>query len=267
MPYRILRDGIIGSERVDQLSWSAEVFYRRLHSVVDDYGRYYARPSLLRASCYPLKLDRVSDADIGKWLTECVTAGLVSVYQVSGKEYLEVQDFRQQIRAKQSKYPSKNDALTSSECVADAKQVPADAKQVPANAYLGVSESECVVPKATALGAPDGPIPDCPHVEIIKAYHELLPTCPRVLDWTDKRCGYLRSRWREKAKPNGTTQGYASIADGIAWWRMFFGWCAESKFLTGGIDGRDGKAPFVADLEWIVKPSNFVKISEGKYHR
>ena len=132
MPNRILRDGIIQSERVDQLCWSAEVFYRRLHSVVDDYGRFYARPSLLRAACYPLKLDRVSDADIGKWLTECVTAGLVSVYQVSGKEYLEVQDFRQQIRAKQSKYPSKNDALMSSECVADAKQMPADAKQVPA---------------------------------------------------------------------------------------------------------------------------------------
>ena len=36
MPTRILRDGILTSERVNLLDWEAEVFYRRLLSVGDD---------------------------------------------------------------------------------------------------------------------------------------------------------------------------------------------------------------------------------------
>lgn len=120
MPNRILREGILTSERVNSLTWPAEVFYRRVMSVVDDYGRYYATPALLRAACYPLHLDKVSDADIDKWLTECVRAGLVSVYPAQdGKRYLQLHDFRQQTRAKTSKFPE-----MTSECAADAKQTP-----------------------------------------------------------------------------------------------------------------------------------------------
>ena len=36
MPNRILREGILTSERVNALSWEAEVFYRRLMSAVDE---------------------------------------------------------------------------------------------------------------------------------------------------------------------------------------------------------------------------------------
>ena len=122
MPNRILREGILSSERVAQLSWPAEVFYRRLISVVDDFGRYYATPMLLRAACYPLGLDRVSDSDIGKWLGETRKAALVGTYQVEGKSYLEVLDFRQQVRATKSRFPQ-----MPSGCVADAQQVIADA--------------------------------------------------------------------------------------------------------------------------------------------
>jgi hypothetical protein len=120
VPNRILREGILTSERVNALTWPAEVFYRRVISVVDDYGRYYASSMLLRAACYPLHLDKVSDADIDKWLTECVRAGLVSVYPAQdGKRYLQLHDFRQQTRAKASKYP---DPIVV--CVADAQQTP-----------------------------------------------------------------------------------------------------------------------------------------------
>lgn len=114
MPNRIVREGIITSESVNSLSWAEEVFYRRLLSVVDDYGRYYGNPSLLRAACYPLQLDKVGNQDIAKWLTKCVGAGLVKVYTVDGKEYIEVLKFGQQVRAKSSKYPA---------CIADATQM------------------------------------------------------------------------------------------------------------------------------------------------
>lgn len=123
MPNRIIREGILTSPRIAKLGWPEEVFYRRLHSVVDDFGRYYADLGLLRAGCYPRQLTKVSDSDIGKWLTACVNAALVRVYPAKdGESYLEVLDFGQQVRAKKSKFP---DPLST--CAADAKQVIADA--------------------------------------------------------------------------------------------------------------------------------------------
>src|SRR5690606_33624040 len=62
MPNRILREGILTSPRIAKLGWPEEVFYRRLMSVVDDFGRYYADPGLLRAACYPRQLNKVSDS-------------------------------------------------------------------------------------------------------------------------------------------------------------------------------------------------------------
>lgn len=115
MPNRILREGILASEPVNELGWAEECFYRRLHSVVDDFGRYSAHPSLLRAACYPLRLNDVSDQDVGKWLAVCATKGLVRVYQVDGKRYLEVTKFEQRMRAKKSKCPQFDDTCQSSD--------------------------------------------------------------------------------------------------------------------------------------------------------
>lgn len=128
MPNRILREGIITSERVNALSWAAEVFYRRLMSAVDDYGRYWSKAELLRAGLYPLLLDRVGNPDVAKWLTECVNAGLVRTYTVEGKDYLQLLDFRQQVRAAKSKFPE-----PSSASLADAKQLRINGK---ASAHL-----------------------------------------------------------------------------------------------------------------------------------
>lgn len=105
MPDRIIREGIISSDAVNTLSWGAEVFYRRLLNKVDDFARYDGRASILRAQLYPLQLDKVTEPDIAKWIAESREAGLVRVYEVEKKPYLEVENFRQRIRAKVSKWP------------------------------------------------------------------------------------------------------------------------------------------------------------------
>jgi hypothetical protein len=105
MPNRYLREGILTSERVDKLQPQAEVFYRRLMSVVDDYGRFDANPKLLRASCYPLRVDAVREADISRWLTEVESAGLIALYAVNGKNYVELRGLGEP-RAKFSKFPA-----------------------------------------------------------------------------------------------------------------------------------------------------------------
>ncbi|MGN6438512.1 MAG: hypothetical protein ACTHMM_18355 [Agriterribacter sp.] len=102
---RLIRNNILTSDPVNSLSWSGEVFYRRLLHVVDDFGRYDAREDVLRADLYKLKLDIVSKADVAKWKNECSEAGLISLYSVDGKNYLEVLKFGQRLRSKKSKFP------------------------------------------------------------------------------------------------------------------------------------------------------------------
>lgn len=124
MPNRILREGILTSDRVNSLGPAAELFYRRLMSVVDDYGRFDARPSVLRVSCYPLKVDSIREADISRSLAEAQRAGLIALYEVGGKPFLQMQDFRQQERSK-SKYPPPDSVCVANDiiCVADAHLV------------------------------------------------------------------------------------------------------------------------------------------------
>jgi hypothetical protein len=105
MPDRIIRAAILLSDRVNSLSWGAEVFYRRLMSVADDYGRYDGRLSILRAHLFALKIDRVSELDIGKWIRECDEAGLIAAYTIEEKQFVEIQRFGQRTRT-DSKWPA-----------------------------------------------------------------------------------------------------------------------------------------------------------------
>jgi hypothetical protein len=105
MPSRLLREGIIDSDAVNALSPRAEVFYRRLMSVVDDFGRFDGRPAVLRSRLYPLQLDSVREADIPRWIAECEKAGLVRLYVVNSKQYLLFYNLGAP-RAKESKYPA-----------------------------------------------------------------------------------------------------------------------------------------------------------------
>jgi hypothetical protein len=126
------------------------------------------------------------------------------------------------------------------------------------------------LPTPNGVGVPDASgtrIPECPHVLLVAAYHELLPMCPMVVDWTQERQAIMRSRWREKAISKSKNWGYSTEEQGLACWRKFFRYVGESEFLTGRKEGRNGRAPFVASLEWLVRPKNFVKIIEGEYHR
>jgi hypothetical protein len=136
MPNRILREGIVTSERVNSLTFGAEVFYRRLMSIVDDYGRCTAHAELLLGTCYALQLRRVNAENIEQWIAECQEANLLLVYEVSKKRYLEIIDFKQQIRSKNSKCPAPADGLLIT-CVADAKQVPANAHLVGVGVGVG----------------------------------------------------------------------------------------------------------------------------------
>jgi hypothetical protein len=130
------------------------------------------------------------------------------------------------------------------------------------------TETETETKRETeSICPPDGgpaQLPECEHQKVRDLYHQHLPTLRRVEVWNDTRKGYLKQRWREVAVDLAKTDTVTSEVM-LNWWADFFQHIGKSKFLTGRIQHKDGRA-FAADLEWIIKPTNFAKIIEGKYH-
>lgn len=105
MPNRILKESICRSDSIDSLSWFEEVLFYRLIVVCDDYGRYDGRIPIIKGSCFPLK--SITDKDLEKSLNKLSAVGLVALYTVDGKPYLQLVAWEkhQTVRAKKSKYP------------------------------------------------------------------------------------------------------------------------------------------------------------------
>jgi hypothetical protein len=118
----------------------------------------------------------------------------------------------------------------------------------------------CRPAKPPATARQGKAIPACPHEQIIALYHEILPTNPRVREWTETRQALLRGRWRDMSQPNGERSGYETVEKGLIWWRMFFKHVAASRLLTGRVEPREGRRPWIADLEWLVRPKNFPRV-------
>lgn len=145
MPTRILREGIISSESVNSLSEKSELLYRRLMSVVDDYGRYYAHPSLVRAACYPLKLDSVSEANVKQMLSEITSVVGEPILVIYGDgKYLQVTKFRQQTRSK-SKFPEPTQDELLSKCKATVNQMRSES-ETKADTETGLTKRQLKTP-------------------------------------------------------------------------------------------------------------------------
>lgn len=118
------------------------------------------------------------------------------------------------------------------------------------------AEEEAEVPITTAnavVGEIRG-LPPCPYEQIVNLYHSELPTLRRVARLTPARKSQIKARWNEDNQD----------LDG---WRDFFRFISESDFLMGRAAARkDSASPFQADLDWITKAANWIKIVEGKYH-
>jgi len=249
MPTRYLKPGVRDSEAIDNLSPLAETLFYRLLVTVDDFGRFDARPAMIKAQCFPIK-ESVSINKCKDLLEELSKTGLILLYQVQDKPYLQMCKWDNIPRAKESKYPT-----SAGTCIQVHTDVPLTETE---------TETETKTKTETYICPPSGGLPNCDHEKVIALYHKHLPTLRRVEVWNETRKGYLRQRWREVATELAE-KNLITSQDVLDWWDRFFTHIGKSKFLTGRINDKSGRA-FVADLEWILKPSNFAKIIEGKYH-
>jgi hypothetical protein len=113
--------------------------------------------------------------------------------------------------------------------------------------------SESVDSDQIAPPAENKKSPPCPYQKILEIYHEVLPELPAVRVLTDARERVIRGLWLHNPD--------------LDWWRDYFQDVRRSDFLMGRSKPGNGRTkPFMADLEWLVKPGNFAKVYEGRYH-
>lgn len=129
---------------------------------------------------------------------------------------------------------------------------PASKATYPLNLEDGSPEGDLL--QATTV-ARRSVVPECPHQQIIDLYHQQLPELVQMRSWGPERQKLLRARWREDRDRQS-----------LDFWGDLFEYVRGSDFLMGRVGGHGGRPPFTCDLEWIIRPRNFAKIIEGRYH-
>ena len=113
MPNRILRDWTT-SETIDRLTPEQECTFVRLIMAVDDFGRYEADPRLLAARLYPLRICKASAQHMQSTCDALAKHGIINLYQVEGRKYLQIVKWHNVPRAKTSKFPAMHSTCTAS---------------------------------------------------------------------------------------------------------------------------------------------------------
>lgn len=110
MPNRVIKESICDSERINQLSPLEEITFYRLLVNADDYGCFDAREMVVKSRLFPLK--DIKPAEVKKLLSRLSDVGLIRLYTVTGKPFLQVNKWteHQRLRVSRHKYPTPDDA-------------------------------------------------------------------------------------------------------------------------------------------------------------
>jgi hypothetical protein len=237
---RSLKPEFPQSESMGRVSRDARLLFILLWPICDDHGRTRAASILLASLLFPY--DKDAPKLIEGWLKELEREGCIRRYVVDGSSYLEVCNWlKHQKIDKPSKpvFPGPENAREDSRGLGEDSGLEGKGRE-------GKGEE----------GRGDEPQPpNCPHQAIVDLYHEVLPELRSVREWNDERQGFLRERWRDDPKRQN-----------LDWWRGFFEYVSKSDWLMGRKNGSNGR-PFDCDLEWLVRPTNFAKVLEGKYEQ
>lgn len=127
---------------------------------------------------------------------------------------------------------------------------PTEVKSIPTTSVVGGADEKLTI------------VPNCPAEELVALYHACLPLNPACKVLNEARRGAMRARWRQFF----VAGKYTTLEEGLAWWTKLLQHAATSKFLTGQAAPRPGRAPWVADIDFLFSPSGVVGLIEGKYH-
>lgn len=122
--------------------------------------------------------------------------------------------------------------------------------------------------KSTPIVNPNGLTPvdkpkngiNCPHQKLLDLYHTECKSLAKVARWSEQRKAAMASLWKTVIRE----EKFTTEQQGLEYFEGYFNWIEQSDFLCGRTGG---DRPFLATIDWILKPSNFTKIIESNYHR
>lgn len=282
MPTRYLKAGVRDSEAIDLLSPLAETLFYRLLVTVDDFGRFDARPSMIKAQCFPIKIAVTPDI-CERLLIELSAAGLVVAYCVDGKPCLQVQKWDNKPRASESKFPEMQSGCI--QMYTSAKHLHADVPLTvtgtgtktgtgytsPASAKAeGEAEEEIQALRAmSAASATDTPakpdkLPPTPHQAIIQAYHDALPELPQVRLLGEPRKKAIARLWKfalTSKKADGSPRA-TNADEALTWVQAYFARVRQNDFLMGNTPRTNGHASWQPDIDYLTTEKGMAQVIE-----
>ena len=186
MPNRIIKESLLISDDFNELSWFEQSLFVRLIVAADDFGRYDARPKVIKGRLFPL-CDGITFAEVDDALLKLSTVGIAELYTVCGRPYVQLKNWgrHQQIRNKKSKFPSPDEA--DSTC----KPLTADAdehKQVQPN-EPGCEELQSIDINCNQLISDDSNCPRNPIQSESESNNIYTAAVRQVVDRLNEVCG------------------------------------------------------------------------------
>jgi hypothetical protein len=265
---RGIKPGLLKNEVLGVADALYTILFEGLWMLADRSGRLEDRPLRIKAEVFPYRDGLDPNAMLG-WLQ---SNGFIQRYTVSGVAYIQILSFDKHqnphVKEPASVIPAPDEHGASTVQAPDKHQTSTSvARLTPDSGLLTPDSGEkkepsALVASADAERAARGyTVPPCPTQDIVTAYAEVLPMLPQVAVLNDSRRRAIAARWREVT---GTDRMTAE--QGREWFRWFFDRVRGSPFLTGnGAPDRNGRV-WRADLDWLMAPTHFARVIEGRYH-
>ena len=299
VPTRIIRDGVLDSDRYHSLPNDARLAFFELLLVADDYGLAHLSHVWLRRRC------PVFEGKSTQFITSVIGAladqDLIRCYVVDGVTYGYIPRFGNRPQALRPKFPIPPAELGGKEVEAlmpTAKNLTRKRiNELQANEQgvnpvgtgcespeLRISNIELRSTKDVAMTSSLLPVtdgdrqdeaskvakangnhyttPSCPYSILVDLYHKHLPTGRKIETINPSRKRAMQARWREVCDDEHLTR-----EQGIKWFAEFFAHAAESPFLTSKVAPPPGRKQFQVSLDFLFNPTRFTDTVEGKYNR
>ena len=275
---RNIKPGFFSNDVLAECEPLARLLFAGLWTIADREGRLEDRPKRIKAELLPY-----DDCNIDALLDALHSKGFILRYSVENQQLIQILAFTKHQNPHKNEVhstlpqPEQHNTSTvqaqdkhSTSTVqtpeqhstnrADSLKLIPDTIDISAKADTQNADKQKAdkqLDAAAATGTPSqqhaGQHDFCPHNDIIALYAKKLPMGTQVREWTAARQQMLKARWREKPERQS-----------LDWWEHFFGYVAESDFLTGKVSSR-GSSPFTVSLPWLCKSENFAKVLEGTY--
>ncbi len=277
---RNIKPGFFSNDVLAECEPLARLLFAGLWTIADREGRLEDRPKRIKAELLPY-----DDCNIDALLDALHSKGFILRYSVENQQLIQILAFTKHQNPHKNEVhstlpqPEQHSTSTvqaqdkhSTSTVQTPEQhstnradslnlIPDSLNLIPdtidISAKADTQKADKQLDAAAATGTPSqqhaGQHDFCPHNDIIALYAKKLPMGTQVREWTAARQQMLKARWREKPERQS-----------LDWWEHFFGYVAESDFLTGKVSSR-GSSPFTVSLPWLCKSENFAKVLEGTY--